>query len=140
MNEKRSPDVPQKRVGNGKKDRSSSPHPQPSQTRPDPYAAEHDFLLANGDIDDRLFGDIVKQVIEKRQNQKVVLCLVTYGGQANAAYRIGRFLQSFYGEVVALVPSLCKSAGTLVVTAAHKVVMSVTGEIGPLDVQLSQGR
>jgi hypothetical protein len=34
------------------------------------------------------------------------------------------------------VPSLCKSAGTLMVTAAHTLIISPFGEIGPLDVQL----
>ena len=36
------------------------------------------------------------------------------------------------------VPALCKSAGTLMVTAAHTLILSPFGEIGPLDVQLMQ--
>jgi hypothetical protein len=43
-----------------------------------------------------------------------------------------------YENMVAFVPSICKSAGTLVVAAANSLVMTPTGEIGPLDVQLQQ--
>ena len=54
-------------------------------------------------------------------SKKAVLILVTYGGLANVAYRVARYLQTVYDEdVVAFIPVQCKSAGTLlvIVTAA----------------------
>ena len=36
------------------------------------------------------------------------------------------------------VSGYCKSAGTLVATGAHKLIMSDHGELGPLDVQMSK--
>lgn len=132
MADKRTPQT--KRLSNGRTS-ARSPSSSPSEVS-DPFAAGYDILLVNGSIDDKLFGPIIREITHRRANSKLVLCLVTYGGTANAAYRIGRFLQNVYDEVVAFVPSTCKSAGTLIITAAHKLVMSDFGEIGPLDVQL----
>ena len=66
----------------------------------------------------------------------MVVALVTYGGQANVAYRISRLLQGMYEDIVVFIPSFCKSAGTLIATCASSLVFSPFGEIGPLDVQL----
>lgn len=85
-----------------------------------------------------MFSSVLKSVPKGKRNKKLLVIVVTYGGLANPTYRIARFLQSIYDEVHAFVPSLCKSAGTLLVTAAHTLVISPFGEIGPLDVQLMQ--
>lgn len=90
---------------------------------PDAFAG-YDVLLINSLIRDRLFNEVVACVSKNRKGDKVVLCLTTYGGLANPAYRIGRFLQTTYEEVVVFAPSFCKSAGTLIVTAANRVLMS----------------
>lgn len=117
---------------------------QKASAATDPYASGYDFVLVNGPIDERLQHDIAAAISGHiaqstgRQNRKVVLALVTYGGLPNAAYKIGRYLQSIYDEVVGFVPSICKSAGTLIVTGCHKLIISPFGEIGPLDVQLMQ--
>ena len=66
----------------------------------------------------------------------MLVLLVTLGGDANAAYRIVRFLRRSYTKVTVYVPSLCKSAGTLVCIGAHEIVISESGELGPLDVQV----
>lgn len=73
-----------------------------------------------------------------KSNKNLVLTLVTYGGSAEAAYRIGRYLQSVYDNITVFIPSSCKSAGTLLAIAGHSIVMSPFGELGPLDVQLRQ--
>jgi len=39
---------------------------------------------------------------------------------------------------IVFVPSICKSAGTLVCLAANKLIMSPDGELGPLDVQMKK--
>ncbi len=104
----------------------------------DRFANGYDFLLINHEIDGELFADVLGCVTAKKQNDKVIVVLVTYGGSANVAYRVGRFLQTMYEEVVVFIPSLCKSAGTLLVAAAHCVIIIGFGELGPLDVQLSK--
>jgi hypothetical protein len=104
----------------------------------DPYTSGFDFLVINGEMNERMFGLVLRVVPKHRKNKKLVLICVTYGGLANPTYRAARYLQSVYDEIHAFVPSLCKSAGTLMVTAAHTLILSPFGEIGPLDVQLMQ--
>lgn len=98
----------------------------------------YDVLIINGLIEDELFAQITKCLAEHKKSKKAIVAVVTYGGQANAAYRISRLLQSMYEDLVIFVPSLCKSAGTLIATAGNKLVISPFGEIGPLDVQLPE--
>ncbi len=104
----------------------------------DRFAADWDYLLANGPIDDRLFSQILSEISAHSQNnnRNMVLFLVTYGGLANDAYRIGRALQDCYDDLVIFIPSFCKSAGTLIACAANAIVMTPFAELGPLDVQL----
>ena len=72
------------------------------------------------------------------KGKNVLILLVTLGGDASAAYRIVRFLRRSYEKVSVYVPSRCKSAGTLICIGAHEVVISETGELGPLDVQIRE--
>jgi hypothetical protein len=124
---------------NGKGPLNGATPPKAPRAAPvrDPYS-DHDILLVNGPIGDDLFNEIFAVVARERKGKKVVLCLTTYGGEANAAFRIGRLMQSSYEDFIAFAPSMCKSAGTLIVTGANKLLMSDLGEIGPLDVQLMQ--
>ena len=87
-------------------------------------------------MEENLFLDVVRCVTKNKKNKKLVIALVSWGGLADPAYRTGRYLQSVYDEITAFIPSQCKSAGTLLATAANAIVMSPFGELGPLDVQL----
>jgi ClpP class serine protease len=72
--------------------------------------------------------------------------LATFGGDAHAAYKIGRALQNKYnaGSIISnheplfdvFVPTYCKSAGTILVLGADRILMSAEAELGPIDVQL----
>lgn len=120
---------PQRRM-NGRSDVERGEKPQ------DKFASGYDFLLVNEDITHGTFPEVMGCVNRLKRNENVVLILVTYGGSANAAYRTARFLQTVYEDVVAFLPAECKSAGTLLVSAANAVFVSPFGEMGPLDVQL----
>lgn len=72
----------------------------------------------------------------KKQHRNCTVFLVTYGGDADAAYRIGRCLLHSYEHVRLVVPGFCKSAGTIICMAAHELAISDLGELGPLDVQI----
>jgi hypothetical protein len=65
----------------------------------------------------------------------VLLILITHGGSPDSAYRFARYLQDQYRRFTIFIPSVCKSAGTLVAIGAHEVIIGPFGEIGPLDVQ-----
>lgn len=116
--------------------------PAKAKAKPAPEADStyegYDAIIMNGLIEESLFAQLTKALGEGKKSDKAVLALVTYGGQANAAYRISRMLQGMYNDLVIFVPSLCKSAGTLIATAGSKIVISPFGEIGPLDVQLPE--
>jgi hypothetical protein len=81
------------------------------------------------------FADVC-HLTKRRKN--ILLILITNGGNPDAAYRMARCLQRTYsnGRVIVLIPSLCKSAGTLVAIGAHEIALADRGELGPLDVQL----
>lgn len=132
-----------KRGGPSKANGAAPAEPQTRSAAPataaDRFASDFDFLLANGTVDEKLFSAVLKAVSGRQApKKKVVLCLVTYGGIANDAFRIGRLLQLIFDEVVVFVPSFCKSAGTLIACAGHSIVLTPFGELGPLDVQLAK--
>jgi len=69
-----------------------------------------------------------------------ILILSTFGGDPHAAFRVARALSHRYpnGEIRVLVPSWCKSAGTLICIGAHELVLGDSSELGPLDVQVQK--
>lgn len=71
--------------------------------------------------------------------RQVDLVLSTYGGDPDAGFRIARCLQHYFeGGISLYVPHYCKSAGTLIAIGAKELVLSDTGELGPLDVQIAK--
>jgi membrane-bound ClpP family serine protease len=74
----------------------------------------------------------------RRKKKNLLLFLTTEGGQADTAYRIGRYLQESYSSITIAVSGWCKSAGTLICIAAHELIVFDTGELGPLDVQIAK--
>lgn len=79
--------------------------------------------------------DIVESV---DRSTRCCLILTTTGGDPDAAFRMGRALGHYYEHTTCFVPDICKSAGTLLAIAAHELVIADTGELGPLDIQLSK--
>ena len=103
------------------------------------YVGENDtdVVLYNGPIDDSGFWKLVKVCYDQQHRaKKILLILLTYGGEADAAYRSARFLQERYEHVTVFIPDRCKSAGTILAIGAHSILMSEFGELGPLDVQI----
>lgn len=105
------------------------------------YKIETDVLIYVGSIN-RNGYDLLCSKLESFQRQKnCLLALATFGGDPNAAYRIARAISHNYpdpGEVSILVPTYCKSAGTLVCIGAHKLIISDKGELGPVDIQVQK--
>jgi hypothetical protein len=103
-------------------------------------ALNADIIFFSGDLrawySSKYFVETCREWKHKHPNAAIIV--VTSGGSADAGYKIARFLQSQYKEVYALVLGHCKSAGTLIVSGAHKIYMGDFGELGPLDVQISK--
>lgn len=121
----------------------SPPEPPPAERTAETVAREladkfdTDIFLYNGPIAEDMYGKIVEQIV-RRKRRDILLILVTLGGEANAAYRIARLFQQTSRKFTILVPSYCKSAGTIVVLGANDLMMAVFAELGPLDVQLAK--
>ena len=97
-----------------------------------------DIILYNGPIERPADTLLIDECITRRRRKNVLMVLVTTGGDADSAYRIARCLQRKYERFILYVSGYCKSAGTLVATGAHELVISDHGELGPLDVQMSK--
>ncbi|TPK38716.1 hypothetical protein [Mesorhizobium sp. B2-5-3] len=93
-----------------------------------------DIYLYSAAIDHKGYGRIVQSFNRTRPN--ALLLLTTNGGLANSAYKIARFFQNQYEHFTICIPSVCKSAGTLLAVGAHDLIMGPFSELGPLDVQL----
>ena len=97
----------------------------------------YDYYFYIGPISMDGYYRLCKESIQHKLKEKVMLCLVTYGGDPDAGFRIGRALQHYYnGNVSIYIPNVCKSAGTLTVISAKSIIMNNQGELGPLDIQL----
>ncbi len=75
---------------------------------------------------------------EQPERPNSILFMTTLGGDAGAAYRIARLLQNISEKLYLCVPTVCKSAGTLIALGANAIYMSPMSELGPLDVQLKR--
>ncbi len=80
----------------------------------------------------------IELVSKNKNSDQVLLVLATLGGDAHAAYKIARYLQTLYGSYKVCIAGLCKSAGTVIAVGAEELVFSPYGELGPLDVQLTK--
>lgn len=97
---------------------------------------DRDFLLVSHSISRELHYALTNKLTEKK-NDKLTLFLTTFGGDPHGGYRIARCLRHHYSHIRLVVPSFCKSAGTLIAIAADELVIGDLGELGPLDIQVS---
>src|SRR5215831_1818662 len=114
--------------------------PNQLQDLADKVAAEHDcdLLLFNADLQRHLAQRVIELCAKRTRRPNVSMILVTRGGDADAALPISHCLQKKYSRFTLIVSGYCKSAGTLVALGAHELAISDQGELGPLDVQLTQ--
>ena len=100
-------------------------------------ARNADILLINSSFDTGVIDqNLINALIGRNKKENVFVILVTSGGDAAAAYRVGRALQRCYKKITMYISGWCKSAGTLCALAAHELVIGEFGELGPLDVQI----
>ena len=92
-------------------------------------------LRYSGPVSNYGFDLVVRKALPATAKNILVL-LETTGGNPDAAYRIARFLRHSYEKVTVYVPSVCKSAGTLICIGDRELGVSMTSELGPLDVQV----
>jgi hypothetical protein len=71
----------------------------------------------------------------KLRRPKMALLVDSLGGSAMAAYQVSMLLRKQCGKFTAIVPRIAKSAATLMVLGADKIIMGDEAELGPLDAQ-----
>jgi hypothetical protein len=103
-------------------------------------AENADIYFYNSEIKRPHDEEVMRHCGKIDSSENAILILVTEGGDPDAAYRIARCFQSRYadGTFTCIVPGYCKSAGTLIAVGAHELVMTESGELGPLDIQMSK--
>lgn len=95
-----------------------------------------DVVIYSGGINRDGYEKFCNMLLSPRR-KNLLLVLSTYGGDPDAGYRIARAAIHHYGKNFRiLIPSYCKSAGTLICIGANGLVMADQAELGPLDVQL----
>ncbi|MHB8885075.1 MAG: hypothetical protein ACYC5H_08290 [Methylovirgula sp.] len=97
--------------------------------------SEFFHIFANSPVDPSLYRQITK-IVPSEKPDCVVVTLITLGGSAHDAYRTGRFLQMAFKEIYIHVPTVCASAGTLLVCAGNGLIIGAMSELGPLDAQI----
>lgn len=104
-------------------------------------AQDADGFLYSGVIN-RDNTDRLVKLIDSRPERRKNACffITTYGGDPNAAYRVGRAFKKNYkdGTILAVLGGYCKSAGTLLVICADELAFGCFGELGPLDTQIDK--
>lgn len=108
---------------------ASAPTPEPAR----------DVIVYSGQINRAGYDQICLQLDEQKQKSRhALLVLTTPGGDPHAGFRIARALQHEFEEFHALIPWVCKSAGTLICIGATKLYLCDQSELGPLDVQIKK--
>src|SRR6476469_9252901 len=95
--------------------------------------SDTDVVVYSGSIAREGYEKICK-IFETPKRSKLLLVLSTYGGDPDAGYRIARAAIHNYGadNFRILIPSFCKSAGTLICIGATNLAMADQAELGPL--------
>lgn len=99
-----------------------------------PGQHDEDILLYVGQINSSGHA-LLRGCLAKATTENVCLVLVTSGGDAHVAYKMAKTMRRGRTAVKICVPSLCKSAGTLLCIGANSLVIGDDGELGPLDAQ-----
>lgn len=99
---------------------------------------ERDFLLLSASISRKLHRELAQLLSRERQHPRCTIFLCTLGGDSDAGYRIARCLQDNYEHIRLVIPSYCKSAGTLIAIGAHELAIGDLGELGSLDMQIAK--
>lgn len=101
------------------------------------------FCVVQANPDDQfssINGQLWHRIVQSAASlpkEKVALLIHSPGGDAGYSFRIAKLFQKRCGGFYAVVPFMAKSAATLMALGADGIQLGRQGELGPLDVQLS---
>ncbi len=87
------------------------------------------------EIGEELWEAFFAQRSKMQANRKAALLIDSPGGYPREAYKLARLFRRECDGFVAIVPSYAKSAATLLVLGAERIILDTHAEIGPLDMQ-----
>ncbi len=95
--------------------------------------------IGSGEIDRDDIVSFVDLLHNLNPGDDLDLMLHTPGGDVDAAEKLMSLLHNTVttGTLRVIVPDFAKSAGTLMALGSHRIVMSDTSELGPIDPQIS---
>lgn len=92
----------------------------------------------NTDIDEQDKNAFMNAIYRMDRKRGLLLILHTPGGDIAATEGIVEYLQSMFGgDVHAVVPQICMSAGTMIAMSCRKIIMGKQSALGPIDPQLN---
>ncbi len=102
--------------------------------------SDRDFIVISDRISRELHYRLSRALEKQSSNSRCTVFLTTWGGDPDGGYRIARCLRHYYKDGIRLViPSWCKSAGTLIAMGADELAIGDLGELGPVDIQVLKG-
>ncbi len=100
-------------------------------------------LLWHGNSDDKFsfldnlnYLTFAHDINKLKEKESVAVIVFSPGGTAGGAFKLSSLLRKHCSGFVAIVPYYAKSAATLFLLGADKIIMSKLAELGPLDVQI----
>lgn len=100
---------------------------------------EADAIYVQADIFNGLSGvikDLLADLKEKENNEKLFFILTTGGGIIEEVERIVNVVRHFYHEVIFAVPNCAYSAGTVLCMSGDEIYMDFYSVLGPIDPQV----
>src|SRR5581483_50375 len=84
-----------------------------------------------------LFRAMQRTITAQKAGAPVAVLLHSRGGDAHTAFRLAKTLIKHSGDYAVIVPFRAKSAATLFSLGASKIILGESGELGPIDVQVT---
>lgn len=100
---------------------------------------EADAIYVQADIFNGLSGvikDLLADLKEKENNEKLFFILTTGGGIIEEVERIVNVVRHFHHEVIFAVPNYAYSAGTVLCMSGDEIYMDFYSVLGPIDPQV----
>lgn len=100
------------------------------------------FMIIQGDeseyssIEEPLVEALHLNINRLPVNKPVALIIDSPGGSAKSAFKIAEIFRRHCGGFHAVIPRYAKSAATLLVLGAEKIILGSYAELGPLDAQI----
>lgn len=89
--------------------------------------------IAYAPLDDNLLIPLYNQLSKLDQGKPIDLFLFSYGGSVDAPHRIVTLIREYTYKLGVIIPSVAKSAASMIALGSDEIVMGPLSELGPID-------